>query len=585
MTTKPRALKFRIRRASPLSLGVPDDAVTSDTPVARPVSQMPAARLMLRAADPGGPRAAPDLTRDHPSGAAPSDTDSPMPSDGNTPGLGPLADPGTMADIRSEGLTGRQLRMARRIAQKQGLQVNSDFDAVQQLRARGIDPFQRSTMFEIVHPGGDAAPDQDAQLGTPPVQGKPPATIGPIQLPQTMPQGPRNLPSTDRMNPAEQRVSEIFKIQRDLAKRRRRKMVLLMARLAVFVMLPTLVAGWYFYVMATPMYATKSEFVIQQAEPAGGGGLGGMFQGTSMATQQDSITVQSYLTSRAAMVRLDRDHAFKAHFSDPGIDPIQRLDPGATNEAAYAVYQDRVRISYDPTEGILKMEVIAADPASSQQFSEALIRYAEEQVDQLTRRLREDQMAGARTSYEAAEARRSDALARWLQIQEDVQQIDPVGETAARTQQISALETERQQLQLVLQTRLSVSRPNQAQVDALRSQIANIEGLIIGMRAEMTEATTGGNSLASKNTELRLAEENYTFQTVLVQQALTQMEAAQIEANRQVRYLSLGVEPVAPDEATYPRAFESTVLAFLIFAGIYLMISLTASILREQVTS
>lgn len=48
---------------------------------------------------------------------------------------------------------------------------------------------------------------------------------------------------------------------------------------------------------------------------------------------------------------------------------------------------------------------------------------------------------------------------------------------------------------------------------------------------------------------------------------------------------SLDVEPVAPDEATYPRSLENTILAFLVFAGIYLMISLTASILREQVTT
>jgi capsular polysaccharide transport system permease protein len=52
-----------------------------------------------------------------------------------------------------------------------------------------------------------------------------------------------------------------------------------------------------------------------------------------------------------------------------------------------------------------------------------------------------------------------------------------------------------------------------------------------------------------------------------------------------VSYISLNVNPVAPDAAAYPRAFENTVLAFLIFAGVYLMISLTASILREQVSS
>ena len=203
----------------------------------------------------------------------------------------------------------------------------------------------------------------------------------------------------------------------------------------------------------------------------------------------------------------------------------------------------------------------------------------------MTLRPREDSMAGARANYEAAEQRRADALAAWLKIQEDVQQIDPIGETSARTAQISGLETQRQQLQLELQTRLDVRRPNEAQVSSLRSQIAGIETLIAQLRSDMTNDSAVGGSLAAKNTELRTAEENYTFQTLQVQSALAQMEAAQIEASRQVRYLSVGVEPVAPDEPTYPRAFENTLLAFLIFAGIYLMLSLTASILREQVTS
>ena len=72
---------------------------------------------------------------------------------------------------------------------------------------------------------------------------------------------------------------------------------------------------------------------------------------------------------------------------------------------------------------------------------------------------------------------------------------------------------------------------------------------------------------------------------LLLQQAAQQLETARIEANRQQRYLSVSVSPVAPDVASYPRAFENTAVAFLIFAGIYLMIALTASILREQVSS
>lgn len=521
MTTKPRVKKFRIRRGE----AIPE----TDAPPAAPSEPM-------------------------------AEEDAPQ-----TPLTAELD------AIAAEGLTGRQLRMARRVAQKQGLAVESDFDAVRQLRAAGIDPFQRNSVLELVGP-----------------EAKKKHTGGKVQLPQTTKQPEETVPSTEVKQPQPQsKFSDVATIQRDIARRRRRKMALLFTRLAFFVLLPTIVVGWYYFQLATPMYATKSEIVIQQAQAQQGpaGGFGSLFQGTSMATQQDSIAVQSYLASREAMLRLDADHGFKAHFSDPIIDDIQRLPPDATNERAFKVYKDHVRISYDPTEGIIRMEVIAVDPAKSAEFSEALIRYAEEQVDQLTSRLRDDQMSGARESYLAAEQRRADALAKWLTIQESVQQIDPISETAARMSQIGTLESERQRLDLVLQSRQNVSRPSEVQVKTLQDQIANIDGLIAQLRGEMTGAENATSSLAARNTELRTAEENYNFQTILVQQALTQMETAQIEANRQVRYLSQSVRPIAPDEPTYPRAFENTILAFLIFSGIYLMISLTASILREQVSS
>ena len=561
MTTKPTAKKFRIRRPADTSEAA--SAPRQDSP-------------------PQPKAAAPEpVTRIQPASGQPPDGAS-----GST----------DVDEIRREGLTGRQLRMARRVAQKQGLAVTSDFDAVRQLRLAGIDPFQQSSVLELVPTGAPTAPDPDDAAATArraaAVSGAAAGTklgaIQPVraQLPQTQVQQPQ-LPSTEVRDAAARRSSELAKIQHDMIRRRRRRAFLMATRLAIFVLLPTFLVGYYYFNIATPMYATDSEFVIQQAESTGGGGggLGGMFQGTSMATQQDSITVQSYLQSRAAMVRLDEDHDFKAIFSQPQIDPIQRLPDGASNEAAYDLYKRMVKISYDPTEGILRMTVIAPSPEVSEEFANALIGYAEEQVDQLTQRLREDQMAGARESYVAAEEARAEALREWLSIQEEVQQIDPVGETQARTQQSSQLETERQRLTLQLQERLAVRRPNQAQVTSLEGQIENIETLIADLRQQMVTQNEAGSSLASRNTDLRLAEENYTFQTSLAQQALTQMETARIEANRQVRYLSMGVEPVAPDEATYPKALENTILAFLIFAGIYLMISITASILKEQVTS
>ena len=546
MTTKPKAKKFRIRRSTSLASDL--RRVASEPP------QQAAEAPEQPVPDFGGP--VDDGFGDKPDPTAAQQELTPA-DEVNTEN--------EIAAIRKEGLTGRQLRMARRVAQKHGLAPTSDFDAVRQLRKQGIDPFQRSNMLELVVPSStQVKPDQ-------------------ARLPQTLPK--HQLPSTE-VRTDDARASEIIRMQRDIVKRRRRKLMQLFSRLAFFVLLPTLLAGYYYYVIATPMYATKSEFVIQQAESpsAAAAGLGGLFSGTSFATSQDSIAVQGYLQSLDAMLRLDDDLGFRAHFSDPEVDPLQRLDTDATKEQAYKVYKKNVKISYDPTEGIIKMEVIAADPQVSEQFSKRLIAYAEEQVDNLTQRLRADQMKGARDSFNAAEQKMFDAQQRVLTLQEKLGVLDPLTESQALMTQITSLETQLQEKRLQLQQLLDNARPNQARVDGARGDVRRLENLIAELRAQLTESTAEGQSLARITGELRLAERDLQTRELMMTQALQQMETARIEANRQTRYLSMAVNPIAPDTATYPRAFENTVLAFLIFGGIYLMVSLTASILREQVT-
>ena len=540
MTTAPKATRFRIRREAP-------PAAVDDQPFDQGFDD--------------GFGSEPFPTARGQGAAAPA----------------PKATAAEIDAIKAEGLSGRQLRIARRLAMRHGIEAESDHDAVRLLRRAGIDPFHRANMLELVSADGAPPPG--------PARGAGGAVLA--QLPQTLPAGapPPQLPSARVMDAAE-RARSVMEIQRDIVKRRRRKLALLFTRLAFFVLLPTLVAGYYFYVIATPMYATKSEFVIQKADAGATSGLGSLFAGSGLATSQDSITVQSYLSSRDAMLRLDQDLGFKAHFQQPGIDPLQRLEPGASNEEAYKIYQRNVKIGFDPSEGIVRMEVVAADPGASAAFSEALIRYAEERVDNLTHRLREDQMAGAVESYQEAEAKRAAAQAEVLRLQTDLQVLDPTSESGMVMGQINAFETQLNERRLQLDQLLDNARPNQARVDSVRSEITRLEALVTDLRSKLTDGAGfgSGESLAQISGQLAVAQSDLETRTLLMQQALQQLESARIEANKQTRYLSMGVHPVAPDQPTYPRAFENTILAFLIFSGIYLMISLTASILREQVS-
>ncbi|MFA7432676.1 MAG: capsule biosynthesis protein [Gemmobacter sp.] len=569
MTTRPKARRFRIRRTGPLGAGGPgvDDDGSHDAGAAHRGE----ARASGAPAEDGfGPSRFPTAA------PAPTSLAPPAPAATGDPAL--PADTGIDA-IRHEGLTGRQLRMARRVAQRHGIAATSDYDAVRLLRKAGIDPFQRATVLELVAPRtatGDGGADE------PPAGSRALTVPADPRLPRTI--RPGGLPSVEHRAEVSH-AADVLRIQRDIARRRRRRFMLLMTRLLFFVGLPTLLAAYYYYAVATPLYATRSEFVIQQAEGQAAGGLGGLFAGTQFATSQDSIAVQGYLQSRDAMIRLDRDVGFRPHFSHDGIDPIQRLPADAGIESSYRLYGRNVKISYDPTEGIIKMEVIAPDPEVSASWSRALIAYAEEQVDHLTQRLRADQMQGARASYEEAEEKMLQAQMRVVELQERFQVLSSEVEVTLITTQISNLESQLTQDRLAISQMLSNPSPNRARLEPLQRRVATLEEEIATLRARLTESGAEGLSLARVQSELVVAEANVATRQMMLAQALQQLETARIEANRQVRYLSVSVSPTAPDEATYPRAFENTVVAMLIFSGIYLMIAMTASILREQVSA
>lgn len=566
MITQLKAPRFRIRPPATPAAGGLAAAAAATAPLRTALrSAIAAAATPAQAAPPPQPDA---VTAAQAPGPVPS---APMPPDQAEP-----TDPAIVAEleaIREEGLTGRQLRLARRMAEKHGLPATSDFDAVRLLRKAGLDAGGKSSMLEMVSAVTGAAGDSASRAL---------ATLPRVALPKAM--SPAQLPSPE-VRAETSHAADIQRIQRDIARRRRRKLLLLWVRLSVFVGLPTLIAAFYYAVLATPLYATKSEFVIQQTESPAAGGLGGLFSGTQFATSQDSIAVQGYLQSREAMLRLDDAGGFRSAFADPSVDGLQRLEDVGAIEAAYAIYQKNVKIAYDPTEGIIKMEVSAPDPALSAEWSRELISYAEEQVNQLSERLRADAMKGARDSYEEAERKLLAAQARVLDLQERNKVLSSEIEVTLISSQITTLETQLSQDRLSLAQMLSNANPNRARVDPVQRRIATLEDEIRLLRARLTEDGAGGRSLAKVQSELLVAETDVATRQLMLQQAAQQLETARIEANRQQRYLSLSVSPVAPDVASYPRAFENTAVAFLIFAGIYLMVALTASILREQVSS
>ena len=303
-----------------------------------------------------------------------------------------------------------------------------------------------------------------------------------------------------------------------------------------------------------------------------------------VASSKDAIGAQAHITNREAFRRLNEEHGFMEHFQNLEVDTISRLAADASLEDGFAEFKTRVDVGFDPADGIIRMSVRAFTPETSVEFSNALLHYATEWVDTEARNLRNDQMAGANQLYANAETAFAEAQAEVLRLQEARGIMSAEAEVGMLMSIINSLETELEARRLQLFELLENARPNQARVNSLNAEIERLEARVSELRLEMTDSTTTDESLAAISAELSIAETNLATRQVMLQTALQQVEAARLEANRNVAYLSLSVRPIPPDVATHPKKFESTLLALVIFFGLYIFVSLTVSILREQVS-
>ncbi len=454
-------------------------------------------------------------------------------------------------------------RMARRKAVRMGLSPSSGEEAAKMLEERGFDVTRdRVTMLDTT------AASQNPMLGA------------------AAPPGQSSKASPEVITEA-QRQADITKIQKSIARRRQARFLLIALRIFIFVAVPTWLAGYYFYVVATPMYQVDSQMVIQKPDGGGGsaGGLGGLLGGGGLSNLEDSVIVQGYLGSREAMQRLNAENGFIAHFQQSFVDDIQRMPTDISMEAAYKKYEKYVQIGYDPTEGVIRMSVIALTPEKATEFSRALIAFAEERVDQLAAPVRRDQLTVAQNNYNAAEQAVLDAAENVLELQQSAGVISPDADATGQMTIVNNLEAQLDQRRLALQEINRNEAPNQAQMRAIEQDIRGLTERIAERRAAMFTSNDANASLARVSGELSIARTNLEMRQMLLQQSLSSLEAARIETNRQTRYLSLAVAPIPPDVPTHPKSLENTVLALALFFGIYIFLSLTVAILREQIGS
>ena len=160
-------------------------------------------------------------------------------------------------------------------------------------------------------------------------------------------------------------------------------------------LVPTLLTGVYLVAFAADRYVSVASFVVRTAsKPMGSTGFGALLQMVGFSRSDDDVfSVQDFLRSREAIERLGKQLPLREFFSTRAeiLDAIQSLLYGDTKEEFYKYAENFVDVVYNSTTGITTLTVQAFRPQDAYQMATALLALAEEKVNELNARIRDNQ--------------------------------------------------------------------------------------------------------------------------------------------------------------------------------------------------
>lgn len=334
--------------------------------------------------------------------------------------------------------------------------------------------------------------------------------------------------------------------------------------LALVVGVPTLLAAFYYGLIASPVYVSQSSFVIKTPGQKGMPtlSLANLVQTSGLsAGQEQSKEVVQYVRSRDALKDLQSQARIAERFSARGGDFLSRFPrpfQDRSFENLFHYYHSMVAADLDPDSGLAQIEVRAFTPEDAYQINAKLLNLSEDFVNRLNQRAEGRGIAEAEHRVEQAEVRVRNARVALGAYRNQQSLIDPARQAAGVLDISNKLIAEQASLQAQLDLMQRVAPQNPA-IPALRSRVAAVGREIAAQNGRAVGTPSGIASKLSNYEKLTVEQE---FATQMLTAANASLEQSRTEAQKQQYYLERVVEPNTPDQASLPHGLQRVLTVF-----------------------
>ena len=332
------------------------------------------------------------------------------------------------------------------------------------------------------------------------------------------------------------------------------------------VVVPTLVAAIYLFLIASSQYQSEAQFIVRglEAAPERGNGVSQLLgvTGTLSPGQQEAQSIREYLRSHDAIPALRaRKIDLVAMYRRDGVDLFSRLwfaEPRAETLLEY--YRDHVDILYDPDDNITRVSVRAFRPEDAQRTARALLAMGEDRVNAFNDRLFDASLKAATADVTKAEQELASIQGRLGGFRETNRDIDPTnsGQGGQRqlTDQQAALD---QQVAVLADMRRQLS-PASPQVRAMEGRVSAMATAVAAARGRLTGGPQAVSNRLGAFEDLRFQQD---FAAKRYETARARLEEAKERATKERLFIVPVVEPNLPEKPALPKPFRTTLLIFI----------------------
>ncbi len=346
------------------------------------------------------------------------------------------------------------------------------------------------------------------------------------------------------------------------------------------VLLASALVVFYYGIMASPRYASESQFVVKQASSADVPMLGLAALGSVSSSMRDALILQKYIESREMAMALDAAVSLKAHYERNDWDTFSKLTNNSSSEDYIEYYQNHIAINHDEMSDVLYIEVQTFDAQYSLTVAKTLLQLSEQFINNLGAKMAQEQMAYAQKEVERSYKVLSGNQNTLINFQDKFELYNPEQKSGALANAINGLESQIITQQTELKSLLAFMRDDAPEVVAKKIRVSALKEQLAEEKNRLTNHDK--QSLNKINVSFNEIKLNTELALDLYKSSLVSLESVRAEAYKKLKHLLVIEHPALAQEDKYPARLHSILTWFVCLLLMYFIGRLLLSIVKEH---